>query len=53
MNNREAEQAMQLDQFIVERIAVSATDADEILVDADVGPKEHAFIVHQHLGPDQ
>ena len=50
MNKREAEQAMPLDQFIVETMAVFATDADEILVEsarpfrANVGPKEHAFI---------
>jgi hypothetical protein len=31
MNNREAEQAMQLDQLIVETMAVFAADADEIL----------------------
>jgi hypothetical protein len=50
MNNREAEQPMQLDQFIMETMAVFATDADEILVEsarrfrANVGPKEGAFI---------
>ena len=43
-------QAMPLDQFIVETMAVFATDADEILVErarpfrANVGPKEHAFV---------
>ena len=50
MNSREAEQAMPLDQFIAETMAVFATDADEILVEsarpfrANVGPKEHAFV---------
>jgi uncharacterized oxidoreductase len=50
MNSREAEQAMPLDRFIAETIAVFATDADEILVEsarpfrANVGPKEHAFV---------
>jgi hypothetical protein len=50
MNNRDAEQAIQLDQFIVETLAVFATDADEILVKSarpfgpNIGPKEHAFI---------
>jgi uncharacterized oxidoreductase len=45
MNNREAEQAMQLDQLIVETMAVFAADADEILVEsarpfrANLGPK--------------
>jgi uncharacterized oxidoreductase len=34
MNSHEAEQAMPLDQFIEETIAVLRTDADEILVDA-------------------
>ena len=33
MNSREAEQAMPLDQFIAETMAVFATDADEILVE--------------------
>jgi uncharacterized oxidoreductase len=50
MNSREAEQAMPLDQFIAEAMAVFATDADEIVVEsaklfrANVGPKEYAFI---------
>ncbi len=50
MNSREAEQAMPLDQFIAETMAVFATDADEILVDhvkrlrANVGPTEHGFV---------
>jgi uncharacterized oxidoreductase len=50
MNSREAEQAMPLDQFIAQTMAVFATDADEILVEsakpfrANVGPKEHAFV---------
>jgi hypothetical protein len=34
MNSREAEQAMPLDQFIAEAMAVFATDADEILVES-------------------
>ena len=50
MNSREAEQAMPLDQFIAEAIAVFATDADEILVErakpfrANVGPNERGFV---------
>jgi uncharacterized oxidoreductase len=50
MNSREAEQAMPLDQFIAETMAVFATDADEILVEsarpfrANVGPEEHGFV---------
>lgn len=50
MNSREAEQAMPLDQFIAETMAVLATDADEILVDSakplrdNVGPDEHDFV---------
>ena len=50
MNSREAEQAMPLDQFIEETIAVLGTDADEILVDAakllrnNPGPGEHGFV---------
>jgi uncharacterized oxidoreductase len=50
MNSQEAEQAMPLDQFIAETIAVLGTNADEILVEAakpfraNVGPGEHAFV---------
>lgn len=50
MNSQEAEQAMPLDQFIEETIAVLGTDADEILIDAikplrvNVGPNEHRFV---------
>jgi uncharacterized oxidoreductase len=50
MNSREAEQAMPLDQFIDETIAVLQTDADEILIDAakplraNVGPNEHGLV---------
>jgi uncharacterized oxidoreductase len=34
MNSQQAEQAMPIDQFIEETIAVLRTDADEMLVDA-------------------
>ncbi len=50
MNSREAEQAMPLDQFIAEAMAVFATKADEILVEsakpfrANAGPNEHGFV---------
>jgi uncharacterized oxidoreductase len=50
MNSQEAEQAMPLEQFIKETIAVLGTDADEILVDAakplraNVGPGEHSLV---------
>ena len=50
MNSQEAEQAMPLQAFIEETIAVLGTNADEILVDAarplraNVGPDEHALV---------
>jgi uncharacterized oxidoreductase len=50
MNSQEAEQAMPLDQFIAETMAILGTDADEIVVDAakqfraNVGPDEHDLV---------
>ena len=50
MNSREAEQAMPLDQFIDETIAVLGTNADEILIEAarpmraNAGPNEHGLV---------
>ncbi|MFM0176181.1 hypothetical protein [Paraburkholderia sediminicola] len=50
MNSREAEQAMPIDQFIEETIAVLGTDAVEILFDAaklprnNPGPGKHGFV---------
>ncbi|WP_266157030.1 SDR family oxidoreductase [Dyella silvatica] len=50
MNSQEAEQAMPLDQFIAEAMAMLGTDADEIVVDAarqfrsNVGPNEHPLV---------
>jgi uncharacterized oxidoreductase len=50
MNSQGAKQAMPLERFIEETIAVLGTDADEILIDAakplrdNVGPNEHGFV---------
>jgi len=50
MNSREAEEAMPLDEFVVEAMAVLGTDADEILVEgakafrANAGPREHDLV---------
>ena len=50
MNSQEAEQAMPLDQFIAEAIAVLGSDANEIVVAGakplrdNAGPGEHAFV---------
>jgi uncharacterized oxidoreductase len=50
MNSQEAEQAMPLEQFIAETIAVLGTDSDEILIDAakplraNAGANEHGFV---------
>jgi len=50
MNSREAEQAMPLEQFIKEAMALLGTGADEIVVDGakafrrNPGPNEHALV---------
>ena len=50
MNSQEAEQAMPLDQFIAEAMAILGTDANEIVVGAakqfrsNVGPEEHGLV---------
>ena len=50
IDGREAEEAMPLNQFIAEKMAVLGTDADEILMEgakafrSNVGPNEHGQV---------
>ncbi len=50
MNSREAEQAMPLDRFIAETMALLGTEADEIVVEGarafrdNAGPNEHGLV---------
>jgi uncharacterized oxidoreductase len=44
MNSREAKEAMPLDQFIAETMAVFGTDADEILVEGAKAFRSNAVL---------